>query len=576
MTNQSEGPAVGKAEACEHCARPIGYGGDCCRNHVDNGRMVSCYLLTEKRLRAELATAREGRTHLEEAAELLKRRPTILDGIQGLYDWMQDVESWKARDQSPTPAEALSAEEPAPVAEAEGRVTHAGARLLVRAAWKSEATKDDLLKLTRYIDQQESALSEAERKLAEVNAHNDRLVGYLNSEKKQHESLRRGVNDAIAMAHDLDQANIGSAEEIEDFLRAILNPRFAALADRKREPAGQEPIGGEPARPHCPSDFDKCANPKCRHLRANHRKTCLMLDCPCEAFEPAKPARQAEQKLERPIAFRGSVTDLATDVAFELTPAQTAELIQELERFRASEPTKFCKTGDVYGAEKPAQAEQWDQPGVIIGQGNGQWQSEATNPAGERGDFRVGQPAQSRCVIVVQSGRCGGSPTLGNTRLPLRQFVAQVRAGWTDKQLHENWDYVPLETWAVVRAIASELSVIPDDDYPAEAEAEQKEPTGAEQHRTCSRGCCCLTCRQWCDCGASDGGHHHAACNMRKPCNQEPADPVQPQPQGGVVTRAELVAALNKLGNLGGILTADKPGYWFAKLAEELESTKQP
>lgn len=41
------------------------------------------------------------------------------------------------------------------------------------------------------------------------------------------------------------------------------------------------------------------------------------------------------------IPFRGSVTDLATDVAFELTAEQGKELIAELERFAIVEPTKF-------------------------------------------------------------------------------------------------------------------------------------------------------------------------------------------------------------------------------------------
>lgn len=41
------------------------------------------------------------------------------------------------------------------------------------------------------------------------------------------------------------------------------------------------------------------------------------------------------------IPFRGSVTDLATDVAFELSQEQGRELIAELERFLLVEPGKF-------------------------------------------------------------------------------------------------------------------------------------------------------------------------------------------------------------------------------------------
>jgi hypothetical protein len=54
----------------------------------------------------------------------------------------------------------------------------------------------------------------------------------------------------------------------------------------------------------------------------------------------AMPVATAGER-ERAIAYRGSVTDLATDVAFELTAQQGKELIQELERFLSVEPAKF-------------------------------------------------------------------------------------------------------------------------------------------------------------------------------------------------------------------------------------------
>jgi hypothetical protein len=44
---------------------------------------------------------------------------------------------------------------------------------------------------------------------------------------------------------------------------------------------------------------------------------------------------------ERVIIYRGSVHDLATDIAFELTPADAAKLIAELERFAVTVPDKF-------------------------------------------------------------------------------------------------------------------------------------------------------------------------------------------------------------------------------------------
>lgn len=41
------------------------------------------------------------------------------------------------------------------------------------------------------------------------------------------------------------------------------------------------------------------------------------------------------------LPFRGSVTDLATDIAFELTIEQGLELVDELKRFLRTEPGKF-------------------------------------------------------------------------------------------------------------------------------------------------------------------------------------------------------------------------------------------
>lgn len=44
---------------------------------------------------------------------------------------------------------------------------------------------------------------------------------------------------------------------------------------------------------------------------------------------------------ERFIRYRGSVTDLATDIAGELTTVQARELIAELQRFMGELPDKF-------------------------------------------------------------------------------------------------------------------------------------------------------------------------------------------------------------------------------------------
>ncbi len=78
-----------------------------------------------------------------------------------------------------------------------------------------------------------------------------------------------------------------------------------------------------------------------------------------------------------------------------------------------------------------------------------------------------------RLEIVCMPGRCGGRPTLGDSRLTLAQFVSQLRAGWTETQLHKDWPHVSMETWRVVWAIAQELRIV--DDETGEA-AEQDSP----------------------------------------------------------------------------------------------------
>jgi hypothetical protein len=45
--------------------------------------------------------------------------------------------------------------------------------------------------------------------------------------------------------------------------------------------------------------------------------------------------------MERPIIYRGSITDLATDIAFEITAEKGRELIEELWRFLNANPEKF-------------------------------------------------------------------------------------------------------------------------------------------------------------------------------------------------------------------------------------------
>lgn len=44
---------------------------------------------------------------------------------------------------------------------------------------------------------------------------------------------------------------------------------------------------------------------------------------------------------ERHIIYRGSVTDFATDIAFELSPEQARIVIDELERFLIADLAKF-------------------------------------------------------------------------------------------------------------------------------------------------------------------------------------------------------------------------------------------
>jgi len=44
------------AEVCGHCGAPIGFAGNCCRNFIESGRPVGCFLRTEKRQAARIAT----------------------------------------------------------------------------------------------------------------------------------------------------------------------------------------------------------------------------------------------------------------------------------------------------------------------------------------------------------------------------------------------------------------------------------------------------------------------------------------------------------------------------------------
>ena len=43
----------------------------------------------------------------------------------------------------------------------------------------------------------------------------------------------------------------------------------------------------------------------------------------------------------RSIIYRGSIHDLATDIAYEITPADAAKLIAELQRFADIMPDKY-------------------------------------------------------------------------------------------------------------------------------------------------------------------------------------------------------------------------------------------
>ncbi len=45
--------------------------------------------------------------------------------------------------------------------------------------------------------------------------------------------------------------------------------------------------------------------------------------------------------MDRVIIYRGSVSDLATDIAYEITPEQARQLIAELQRLLDRQPAKF-------------------------------------------------------------------------------------------------------------------------------------------------------------------------------------------------------------------------------------------
>lgn len=535
MTNQSEGPAVGKAiewEVPEGRVRLyVGFAdkGPEAQANAQDLRLAGYVPATVlDAARAELATEREGRRHLEEAAELLKRRPTVLDGIQGLYDWMQDVESWKARDQSTTPAEALSAEEPAPVAEAEGRVTHESAFAAVGSlSLGVSEQRPHLERLSAYVNQQEAAEREAlelrkelealrglptyhdllnrlckafgvpgsptfeeavkhiGRELSQLRDNCDSAIDRIDVERRYHEETK-GYRQHAKQERDELKAKLSEAERKlarSELLLSKARPLCGFVGKLHTEPVlhplvrgyvadwmaalVEAPTGGEPAKPAQQVDQKNLLGFRCPKCGSSYFTSSINPDKSMTRHcrGPYIPgSRHGEHYAGCDYTWL-SKHDNAHGLWNEGEPQELLALADQKPATTESCPS--CAGTGFYGGtrlgdepcpeckgeghrEKPAQAEQWDQPGVIIGQGNGQWQSEATNPAGERGDLRAG-----------------------------------------------------------------------------------------------------------------DGIAHLTKL----------ANPTPPQPQGDGVTSLEsrLIAALNKLGNLGGILTADKPGYWFAKLAEELE-----
>lgn len=60
-------------------------------------------------------------------------------------------------------------------------------------------------------------------------------------------------------------------------------------------------------------------------------------------------------------------------------------------------------------------------------------------------------------LVVTRHGRCGGSPTIGHTRLPLAQVISQIRAGETVAGLQRCWPDVPESVWRVCVALAHEV-----------------------------------------------------------------------------------------------------------------------
>jgi hypothetical protein len=157
------------------------------------------------------------------------------------------------------------------------------------------------------------------------------LVVALETER---DSLRTENKDQLAELRDLRMV-FGYTDALLDELTESAISKLTAYAQRL-VPKLREMVEAaqRQAAPGCPTQG-------CIYM-GGHNGPCFREGdvVPAVVYVGPSPTDPTEKK-SRFIAYRGSVTDLATDVAWELSPRQGEEIVRELERFLSSEPSKF-------------------------------------------------------------------------------------------------------------------------------------------------------------------------------------------------------------------------------------------
>jgi hypothetical protein len=277
--------------------------------------------------RAELATERERFRQLHSLAH-----PAACtwsrdgDGNKSLVGARMNALYLFTSDHKPPASVSSSSVEAVEGSEGAERVSHQQAwGIAVHLKWSQGFET-----INRYIAQQEAASREMMA-----------LADELNTAREDRDAMR-AERDSAETNFAKARNSIAALRAENELLKRAFDAALEYLDDQACGNDGKDPA--ERQRLHRRA-YDKIrAMPVRDFCGSCNRLSCVCDNQPTEATPVAKGPRPTAYREPRQIAYRGSVTDLATDVAFELTPEQTAELIQELERFRSSEPAKFRAT----------------------------------------------------------------------------------------------------------------------------------------------------------------------------------------------------------------------------------------